>query len=125
MPQESPDGKTLFYVRGVSEMAIWKNPVQGGTAAQVTGPIARDPAFAVSQDGIYYKVSTDSPLRQLVQFLSFSTGKTRPVVMTERDIGLGMSLSPDGRHLIFAQRDRASDDLMLIENFSALISHKR
>ena len=55
--------------------------------------------------------------QHLIRFLSFSTGQSRPVVVTDRPIGLGLSLSPDQRFLIFAQRDQTGSDLMLIENF--------
>jgi Tol biopolymer transport system component len=117
-PIESPDGKNLFYAKGGSELTIWKIPSAGGTAKQVTGPIAKDPAFAVSVDGIYYKIPAESPSRQVIQFLSFSTGQSRPVVVTEHEIGQGLSLSPDERYLIFAQRQPGSD-LMLIKDFVA------
>jgi Tol biopolymer transport system component/DNA-binding winged helix-turn-helix (wHTH) protein len=115
-PVESPDGRTLFYVQEGSELTIWKVPVQGGTAEQVTGPIAKDPAFAVTDEGIYYKADSESPPAQRIQFLSFSTGEIRTVVVTEQEVGLGLSLSPDGKYLIFAQRNPKSD-LMLIKDF--------
>ena len=37
-PVESPDGKTLYYAQLFPEKGIWKMPVQGGEAVQVTGP---------------------------------------------------------------------------------------
>ena len=118
MPVESPDGKTVFYARSKGTAStIWKIPVAGGDAVQVTGPIAKDPAFAVSMNGIYYVTPPESPTRQLIQFLDFATNQSRPVVVAEREIGLGMSLSPDGRFLIFAQRDQVGRDLMLIRDF--------
>ena len=39
MPVESPDGKTLYYAHLLPEKGIWKMPVQGGEAVQVTGPV--------------------------------------------------------------------------------------
>jgi hypothetical protein len=39
------------------------------------------------------------------------------VVVTDHPIGLGLSLSPDQRFLVFAQSDQTGSDLMLIENF--------
>ena len=118
MPVESPDGKTVFYARSKGTAStIWKIPVAGGEAVQVTGPLAKDPAFAVSINGIYYATPPESPTRQLIQFLDFATNQSRPVVVAEREIGMGMSLSPDGRFLIFAQRDQVGRDLMLIRDF--------
>jgi len=118
-PLESPDGKNVFYIQEGSELTIWKIPSGGGTATQVTGPIAKDPAFAVGTAGIYYKIPAESPPGQLIQFLSFSTGQSRPVVVTEHEIGLGLSLSPDERYLIFALREGPGSDLMLIKDFLA------
>jgi len=117
MPFESPDGKSVFYVHPPPEKGIWRIPAQGGKAVQVTGPIAKDEAFAVSNDGIYYPAPPESPNRQLIMFHDFATGRARPVVVADHEIGFsGMSLSPDGRYLIFAQRDQAGSDLTLIEN---------
>ena len=72
---------------------------------------------AVTDDGIYFKSNSDLPPGQIIQFLEFATGKTRTVVKTEQEIGLGLSLSPDEQYLIFAQRG-AGRDLMLIKNFT-------
>jgi Tol biopolymer transport system component len=119
MPLESLDGATLFYAHINPEKGLWKIPVQGGIAEQVTGPIAKDFAFAVATRGIYYVSPPESPTRQLIQFWSFSTGESHPVVVANQEIGLGLSLSPDERFLIFAQRDNAGSDLMLVKDFDA------
>jgi len=55
----------------------------------------------------------------LIQFLSFSTGRSRTVVVTDHPIARGLSLSPDKRFLVFAQSNQIGSDLMLIENFVA------
>src|SRR5262249_42620046 len=117
MPFESPDGKSVFYVHPPPEKGIWKIPAQGGEAVQVTGPIAKAQAFAVSNEGIYYPAPPESPHRHLSMFHDFAPGRARPVVVADHEIGFsGMSLSPDGRYLIFAQRDQAGSDLVLSEN---------
>ncbi len=117
MPFESPDGKTLYYIGLSREKGIWKAPVQGGEAVQVTGPVNDVFTYAVSAEGIYYSAPPDSRHQGLIQFLSFSTGRSQTVVVTDRPIGWGLSLSPDQRFLVFAQRDQTGSDLMLIENF--------
>jgi Tol biopolymer transport system component/DNA-binding winged helix-turn-helix (wHTH) protein len=119
MPVESPDGKSVFYARvSERENGIWKFPVEGGKPERVTGRIAKDVAFAVGNEGIYYVTPPESPTRQLIHFLEFSTNQSRPVVVADREIGLGMSLSKDGRFLIFPQRDQAGSDLMIIRDFN-------
>jgi Tol biopolymer transport system component/DNA-binding winged helix-turn-helix (wHTH) protein len=118
-PMESPDGKSVFYALMPAGKGIGKVPVDGGEAVQVTGPVATERAFVVSEDGLYYATPPESSTRHLIQFLDFSTGQSRPVVVTDREIGLGMSLSRDGRFLIFPQRDQVGSDLMLIRDFGA------
>jgi Tol biopolymer transport system component len=114
LPAESPDGRTLFYAHRDAEKGIWKMPVQGGEAVQVTGPVPPNPAFTVSADGIYYKTSRQG----VIEFLDFSTGKSHPVVVSDAGIGMGLSLSSDGRFLMFTQVGPLASDLMLIKDFS-------
>src|SRR5262245_7395543 len=118
MPFESPDGKTLYYARLSREKGIWKVPVQGGEASQVTGPV-NDFSYVGAAEGIFYSPPPDSRRQGLIQFLSFSTGRSRTVVVTDRPIVAGLSLSPDKRFLVFAQHNQDGSDLMLIENFVA------
>jgi Tol biopolymer transport system component/DNA-binding winged helix-turn-helix (wHTH) protein len=115
-PVESPDGKTLYFGHPVREKGIWKMPVQGGAAAQVTGAYKDWSSYAVAAEGIFYVPAADSRSQGLIQFLSFSTGRSRPVVVSDRLTG-GLSLSPDRRFLVFVQQAQNSSDLMLIENF--------
>jgi Tol biopolymer transport system component/DNA-binding winged helix-turn-helix (wHTH) protein len=118
-PLESPDGKTVYYARLSAREGVWKVPAQGGEEARVTGALSDQPSFAVVNDGIFYSAASDSLHQGLIQFLSFSTGRSRPVVVTDRPIGWGLSLSPDQRFVIFTQVDQTGSDLMLVENFVA------
>jgi Tol biopolymer transport system component len=115
-PIESPDGKTLYYEHPVREKGIWKVPVQGGEAVQVTGAYRNWFSYAVAADGIFYVPAADSRHRGLIQFLSFSTGRSWPVVVSDRPIGTP-NVSPDRRFLVFGQQAQNNSDLMLIENF--------
>ncbi|MCI0626280.1 MAG: winged helix-turn-helix domain-containing protein [Acidobacteria bacterium] len=116
-PIESPDGQTLYYEHPVREKGIWKVPVQGGEALQVTGAYKNWFSYTVAADGIFYVPAADSRHQGLIQFLSFSTGQSRPVVVSDRPIG-GPNISPDRRFLVFAQPAETGSDLMLIENFT-------
>ena len=119
MPIESPDGKTLYYCHKLPEKGIWKVPVQGGEGVQATGPY-RPPlcALEVTADGLYYTAAPESDNQYSIAFLSFSTGKSRPVVISDRPIGsLALSVSSDQRFIIYSQSDQSGSDLMLVENF--------
>jgi Tol biopolymer transport system component len=119
MPFESPDGKTLFFMHGSPDKSVWKIPITGGEAVQVTEPVNYY-GYAVGREGIFYSPAPDTGQKGSLRFLSFATGQTRTVVVTERPISeIGLGLSPDERFLLFGQRSQLDSDLMLIENFAA------
>jgi hypothetical protein len=51
------------------------------------------------------------------QFMSFATGKVKTVAPMSGPTAEGLSVSPDGRSLLFSQLDETGSDLMLVENF--------
>src|SRR5262245_33479082 len=113
----SHDGRTLYFRRPNAENGIWKTPVEGGEALQVTGPV-NDWAFAVGKEGLFYSPAPDFGQKGSIRFVSFATGQSRTVVMTDRPIGGWIGLSPDQRFLLFEYSSRIDRDLMLIENFA-------
>ncbi len=116
LPFESRDGRTIYFRNPSSEKGIWKAPVEGGEAAQVTGPV-NEFAYAVDAEGVFYSPAPDSAQKGSIRFVSFATGRSRTVVVTDRPIGGYIGLSPDQQFLLFAQSGQIDYDLMLIENF--------
>ena len=53
----------------------------------------------------------------MIQFFDFATRQVTPFFHPDRQMTVGLSLSPDGRHLLFPQRESSGSDLMLVENF--------
>jgi Tol biopolymer transport system component len=118
-PLQSPDGAQLFYNKGGERQAleIWSTPVSGGESTHVIGPIegALAGAWVVDSAGIYFI----EPAWRIV-YHQFATGRATPIVTLGKDAMVanpGLTLSPDGRWLLFAQRDRSTSDIMLVENF--------
>jgi Tol biopolymer transport system component len=125
MPQESPDGKLLYYVRRFSTGPLYRMPVQGGEEAQVIDAIAAR-SYAITNEGIffmlpigpaetqeYYEVNSSNTLR----FFSFATGQTSVVATLQKPLQLGITVSSDGKSALYSQLDRLEEDLMLVENF--------
>ncbi len=117
-PIESPDGKMVLYYGDLDTSGIWSVPVTGGHAVKVAGPTHPWPfGFAVTVDGVYYPAPPHSGDQRFIQFLRFSNRETRPVVVVSNAFHLGMSVSPDGRYILFDQYEESRSDLMLVENF--------
>ena len=74
-------------------------------------------AFAIVNEGIYFVPRSDSSSRHSIQFFNFATKRIRSVATIESDIDAFVSVSPDGRWILYSQIDQVGSDLMLVENF--------
>jgi Tol biopolymer transport system component len=118
---ESPDGKFVYfcllqYSKEVASSPLWKMPLSGGEESQVLPSVFRS-AFSVVNDGIYFIPEPGADGKYSIQFLSFATGKVKTVVPIPGQVSYGLSVSPDGRSILYTQNDEAGSDLMLVENF--------
>ena len=118
---ESPDGTQLYYTKGRGPGGIWQAPVAGGEERQV--PELLDAGYwrywAVLDDGIYF-VSPAAAARPALKFYSFATRRVTQLGVLERDPiqgPPGLTVSPDGRSILYAQTDQSISDIMLVENF--------
>ncbi|HXX21760.1 MAG TPA: protein kinase, partial [Terriglobia bacterium] len=115
---ESPDGKTLYYAKGLEVPGIWKVPVEGGKETPVLAQLA--PVYwgywGLTAEGIYfYDAGT-----MAIDFFSFTTHKAAQVAKPEKGPDgwePGFAVSPDGRAILFAQVDQETSNIMLVENF--------
>jgi len=113
---ESPDGHSIYYTKGGLSGPLFKMPVSGGEESQVLPSVAWR-AFFLVNEGIYFIPEPGADRKSSIQFLSFTTAKVKTVARMSGLSLEGLSVSPDGRSLLFSQLDEASCDLMLVENF--------
>lgn len=117
---ESADLKWFFYTKG---SALWKMPL-GGSEEEATKVVSSVLwcNFAVTPPGVhprgvYYIPETLAARAFSIHFLDFATGRDRILLPTSTACWAGLSLSPDGRYLLYSQTDRVESDLFLVENF--------
>ena len=121
IPFESLDGKKVYYQKKLAASDVWQVPVVGGEETRVLGP-AGQLQFAVVADGIYF-IEPGPPgfagwiKGNSLKFFSFTKGTTEKVFDIKYLPQTGLSLSPDGRYVLFSQVDPFGADLMLVENF--------
>jgi Tol biopolymer transport system component len=121
IPFESPDGKVVYYQKTLSDSDVWQIPVTGGEEKRVLGPAGLT-QFAVVGDGIYF-IEPGPPgyaawiKGNSLKFFSFAKGTAEKVFEIKYWPQIGLSLSPDGRYILFSQMDPFVQDLMLVENF--------
>jgi serine/threonine protein kinase len=117
-PKESPDGKLIYYSKGwPRELSVWKIPVEGGQEFKVLDSVNLGGRWTVGQLGIYYFTLPDEQGHSDIRLYEFSTGKIAKIVTIERKPDWDISVSPDGRTILYSQVDAVASDLMLVENF--------
>jgi len=114
---ESSDGSALYYAKYGGESSIWRLSLADGGEEKIID-LASSVSFAVSGDGIYFvaRAPGDVAGRSLLH-CDFESKDIRTVLKFDRPVGAGLSLSPDGRFLLFTQTDHSESDLVLVENF--------
>jgi Tol biopolymer transport system component/DNA-binding winged helix-turn-helix (wHTH) protein len=118
---ESPDGRFLYYsIRaGDGERngigGLWRVPVNGGDEVQVL-PSVTFYNFVLCDDGIYFIPRGNSEVASAVYFYPFTGGEPRPLFPVG-EVTPGLSISPDGRFLMYCQIDERRSDLMLVNDF--------
>jgi Tol biopolymer transport system component len=120
VPQESPDGKFLYYCRGWPfAQSVWKIPIERGEENKVLDSVHPYALWTLRQEGIYYVTAPDAKGASDLCLLEFASGKIRKILRSQRNLGYsgGFAVSPDGRTILYGQMDEAGSDLMLVENF--------
>ena len=119
--QESPDGQFIYYTKQRNLPGIWRMPAAGGAETLVLEAHRAGywRQWEVVAPGIYF-ATAETPDRPLLEFFSFATGKVTTVFALEKRLPgtySALSVSSDGRRLIWTQADQSSSDIMLMENF--------
>jgi Tol biopolymer transport system component len=117
-PIESADGKTLYFAARYedADMMTLELNRPGATPQRIAQmPKIRDEnQMAVTKEGIYFSPQ-ERP--RSIDFYDFRTRQTRELFQVDKDLAEGMSVSPDGRYLMYSQTDESNSSIMLVNDF--------
>jgi serine/threonine protein kinase/Tol biopolymer transport system component len=117
-PEESPDGRFLYYLKEGNPRSLWRMPTQGGEEAQVLPSVLYD-NFVVAEDGIYFLTSPGDG-SCLLELLGLASGAFR-VLSRITDPGWGLAVTPGPGHkprsILYVHARPDDSDLMLVEDF--------
>jgi Tol biopolymer transport system component/DNA-binding winged helix-turn-helix (wHTH) protein len=116
---ESPDGRFLYYAKGLSSPGVWRVPTNGGEEVEIISSLESGHwgYWAVVEDGIYYLDSTAKPG---IGFFNVNTRRTTRVFDLDNRPATqapGLAVSPNKATVLYTQLDTLSRDIMLVENF--------
>jgi sugar lactone lactonase YvrE len=114
--RDSVADATLHYGDPDSaESGAWHHPTDGKPDELVTAlRTAHESRYwTLTRSGLYFLDGTEPPWT--IRFLSFSTRATTPVIRMARPPAFGsfgLSVSPDGKWLLYTQVDQRSSDIV-------------
>jgi Tol biopolymer transport system component/DNA-binding winged helix-turn-helix (wHTH) protein len=116
---ESPDGRSLYYAKGLDVPGLWRLPTNGGEEIEFIRSLEAGyyGYWAVAENGIYYLDTTAKPG---IAFFNSTTHRTTRVFDLENlpaRQAPGLAVSPDKGTILYTQVDALSSDILLVENF--------
>jgi len=116
-PEESPDGRYLYYAK-YEQGGVWRMPLEGGEESEVLEDIEGHgwAEWALRANGIYYLKYGKYP-QVSIDLFEFASAKTIPIWSLEKEAGWGLSMSKDGRSIVYIQNEFSESNLMLVKNF--------
>lgn len=116
-PVESPDSRFLYYSK-YEQGGVWRRPLQGGEETEVISELGCGdwPNWVVTANGIYF-LKGDKTRYGSLEFLEFATGKTLPIYTLPHYTGWGLSISSNGKSIVYVQDEFAESSIMLVKNF--------
>lgn len=117
----SPDGKDLYFVRGLTDSGLWRLSLESKQMSRVLDGLIPycTSCWAASPAGIYYLGNAGPANGQAIYFHNFAGGLDKLVAEYPEPVtplGSGpFSLSPDGHSLLCVRVDHANSDVMRID----------
>lgn len=115
----APDGKTVFYSKGGNQAGLWRVGVEGGAEEPIPelaeAGVWR--SWSVTANGVYYTpFDAQPPFR--IEFYDFAIRQNRKIAATEKPPPAhysNLSVSPDGKKILYARQDQSASSIMLAE----------
>jgi Tol biopolymer transport system component len=109
----------FFNVMESRSVALWSRSIPNGQEVPLDGmpKLAFAESWTAARRGIYYTDSSSNPPG--IDFYDFSSRATKQVLRLPQApaSGGGLSVSPDGRWLLYTRTDDEQSDIMLAEHF--------
>jgi serine/threonine protein kinase/Tol biopolymer transport system component len=119
-PQESWDGRVVYYSKDFGETTVWRVSADGGEETQVLAEAIAHHNWALARSGIYFSKSRPPDRREqwTIQFLDFESGRVTDLARKDGPFHhYSLAVSPDEEWILYGEQPIPTRELMLVENF--------
>ena len=114
----SPDGQFLYYTKHNGKPGLWRLSLVSDDDRPVPGLDGLNTrSWQGTAKGIYFVLAGTPPV---LRFFDFATQKTNLIrILPAQPVGTyrGLSVSPDGQSILYAQKEDSRANVMLVKNF--------
>jgi Tol biopolymer transport system component/DNA-binding winged helix-turn-helix (wHTH) protein len=118
-PVESFDGETVYFtsVAGDGKSTLYAVSLRklGTKVALEEIPTIDHAAFWTIVPGGIYFVPADAP--KSIRYFDFRAKRVRQIFESDKRFWYGLSVSPDGRYILYSKVDEENQDIMLADKF--------
>ena len=115
---ESPDGRFLYYTKRGRKSGFWRMPLGGGEEKFVPELAAvANRYWESSPEGLYFVAPSLTPVLALFHFSDGGVTRVMDLPVQPSPVHRGITISPDGRSILYMQADVATSNLMVVSNF--------
>jgi len=115
----SPDDKYIYYGKR-NAPGIWRVPLDGGEESRIFEK-GEWSEVAVLEEGICFLDNEAATPNLTINFFSLTTRHVTQLATIEKAkytlSGQTLTVSPDGKWVLYRQVDQVDNDIMLVENF--------
>jgi Tol biopolymer transport system component len=116
---EDMEGRSLLYVGSMGRTEIRRLTFETHTDQSVVslGPGLWH-AWTVSRDGLLYLRRSPSSMSATLMRLDLRSGKTQSLGETAQAVNDSISISPDGRSVLFGRRSNTNSSIMILDGWN-------
>jgi Tol biopolymer transport system component/DNA-binding winged helix-turn-helix (wHTH) protein len=113
----SLDGKSIYYTTDNAPISpLWKQDLVNGNRKLIAPSVLRR-SFAPAKNGVYFFTGSINEGRSSLFWIDDASLHRKQLFTTDRHVGTGLALAPDGRTLWYPQMDISGHHLFFVQNF--------